>query len=66
MGVGENTTLFCQRIHVRRDDFGMAAEEAGPVIEIVDTDHQDVGSGCPGTGFRDGEKRNDGNGNRWD
>jgi hypothetical protein len=49
MGVGEISTPLCQRIHVRSDRFWMTPEKAGPVIEIVDADQQDVGAlNCAG------------------
>ena len=43
MGVGEITTPFCQRIHMRSDGIGVASEESNPVVEVVYADHQDVG-----------------------
>lgn len=42
MGVGEVAPLVGERIHVGCADIRMAAEKPGPVIEIIDTDHQDV------------------------
>ena len=47
MGVGEISTPFCQRIHVGSACPGMTSKEPGPVVEIIDADHQDVG-GSPG------------------
>lgn len=42
MGVGENASLLCQPIHMRRQRLRVASEETRPVIEIVDANHQDV------------------------
>ena len=42
MGVGENAALFRQFIHMGREGLRVAAEESGPIIEIVDADHQNV------------------------
>ena len=44
MGVSENAAFPRQCIHVRRDRLRMASEESDPVVQIVDTDHEDIGS----------------------
>ena len=63
MGVGEVSAPSCQRIHVRSDRFRVASEEADPVVEIVDADHQDVGFvRLLAMDFTREEKRKDGNG----
>jgi O6-methylguanine-DNA--protein-cysteine methyltransferase len=47
MGIGEIATPFRKRIHVRSARLGMTSKESSPVIEIIDANHQDIGS-CSG------------------
>ena len=56
MGVGEISAPLCQRIHVRCHRFRVASEEAGPVIQVVDADHQDIGPGHLGVSLPAEEK----------
>ena len=43
MGTGEVTALFRQPFHVRCLDIGMSTQKAHPIVEIVETDHENVG-----------------------
>ena len=42
MGVGEKGSTCSKGIDVRRFDLGVAAEAAGPIVEIIDADEQNV------------------------
>ena len=44
MRVRENHPLGSQLFHVRRFGLGIAPQHAGPVVEIIDGDEQDIGS----------------------
>ena len=46
MGIGKISTSFRKRIHVGSERPGMTSKESGPVIEIIDTNHQDIGRTC--------------------
>ena len=42
MGIGEDDAAACQPIHVRRLNLRMAAQEADPIVQVVDHDQQHV------------------------
>ena len=48
VGVGEESAAGGQPVHVRRLNLRMTLEAADPVVQIVDGDHQDIGTvvGC--------------------
>ena len=43
VGIGEHTSLLGELVHVRRERLRVAIQETGPVVEIVNADHQDIG-----------------------
>lgn len=43
MGIGEQCAAFGEAIDVRREGLRMALEAPDPVVEIIDSDEQDVG-----------------------
>ena len=43
MGLFKENALLCERINVRRLRLGMSSEAADPIVQIVDSDEQDVG-----------------------
>ena len=43
MGVREDSTATSKGIHVRRFDLRVTTEKPGPVIQVINTDHQHIG-----------------------
>lgn len=58
MGIGEKHTAFCQTIDIRGFGLRMTVEASDPIVEVIDSDKQDVGliSGEWGAEGRDEKK----------
>ena len=46
MGVGEISPPFRKRIHVGSERPGMTSQKSGPVVKVIDANHEDIGSRC--------------------
>ena len=43
MGVGKGTPLSRESVHMRSVRLRVASQETGPIVEIIDANHQHVG-----------------------
>ena len=46
MGIGEISPPFRQRIHMRSQRPGMPSQKSRPIVEVIDANHEDIGSRC--------------------